>query len=33
VYGGVEIAETSTIAINTVGSICIPDFIKEKKNY
>jgi hypothetical protein len=30
VYGGVEIAETSTIAINTVGSICIPDYLKRK---
>jgi hypothetical protein len=29
-YGGVEIAETSTIAINTVGSIYIPDYLKRK---
>ncbi len=26
VYGGIEIAEMSTIAINTVGSIYIPDY-------
>jgi hypothetical protein len=30
VYGGVEIAETSTIAINTVGSIYIPNYLKRK---
>ena len=30
VYGGIEIAETSTIAINTVGSIYIPDYLKRK---
>jgi hypothetical protein len=29
-YGGVEIAETSTIAINTIGSIYIPDYLKRK---
>ena len=29
-YGGLEIAETSTIAINTVGSIYIPDYLKRK---
>ncbi len=32
-YGGVEIAETSTIAINTICSINIPDHLKEKGNY
>jgi hypothetical protein len=31
VYGGIEIAETSTIAINTVGSIYIPDYLKRKQ--
>jgi hypothetical protein len=30
VYLGVEIAETSTIAINTVGSIYIPNYLKRK---
>ncbi len=30
VYGGVEIAKTSTIAINTVGSIYIPNYLKRK---
>jgi hypothetical protein len=30
VYGGVEIAKTSTIAINTVGSIYIPNCLKRK---
>ena len=29
-YGGVGIAETSTIAINTIGSIYIPDYLKRK---
>ena len=29
-YGGVEIAETSTIAINTIGSTYIPDYLKRK---
>ncbi len=29
-YGGVEIAETSTIAINTIGSIYITDYLKRK---
>ncbi len=29
-YGGVEIADTSTIAINTIGSIYIPDYLKRK---
>jgi hypothetical protein len=31
VYGGVEIAKTSTIAINTVGSIYIPNYLKRKE--
>jgi hypothetical protein len=31
VYGGIKIAETSTIAINTVGSIYIPDYLKRKQ--
>jgi hypothetical protein len=30
VYGGVEIAESSTLAINTVGSIYIPSYLKRK---
>ncbi len=30
VYGGAEIAETSTIAINTVGSIYIPNYLKKR---
>jgi hypothetical protein len=30
VYGGVEIAETSTIAINTVGSIYISSYLKRR---
>ncbi len=29
-YGGVEKAETSTTAINTLGSIYIPDYLKRK---
>ncbi len=29
-YWGVELAETSTIAINTVGSIYIPNYLKRK---
>ncbi len=29
-YGGLEIAETSTIAINTIGSIYIPEYLKRK---
>ncbi len=29
-YGLVEIAETSTIAINTIGSIYIPNYLKRK---
>jgi hypothetical protein len=31
VYGGVEIAKTSTIAINIVGSIYIPNYQKRKR--
>ena len=31
VYGGIKIAETSTIAINTAGSIYIPDYLKRKQ--
>jgi hypothetical protein len=31
VYGGVEIAKTSTIAINTMGSIYIPNYFKRKE--
>ncbi len=31
VYGGIEIAETSTIAINTVGLIYIPNYLKRKE--
>ncbi len=31
VYGGAEIAKTSTIAINTVGSIYIPNYLKRKE--
>jgi hypothetical protein len=31
VYGGVEIAQTSTIAINIVGSIYIPNCLKRKE--
>jgi hypothetical protein len=30
VYGGVEISKTSTIAINTVSSIYIPNYLKRK---
>ncbi len=28
---GMEVAETSTIVINTVGSIYTPDYFKERK--
>jgi hypothetical protein len=31
VYGGIKIAETSTIAFNTAGSIYIPDYLKRKQ--
>ena len=31
VYKGVEIAKTSTIAINTVGSNYIPNYLKRKR--
>ncbi len=31
VYGGVEIAKTSTIAINTVSSIYISNYLKRKE--
>ncbi len=31
VYGGIEIAQTSTIAINTVGSIYILNHLKRKR--